>query len=43
MPVSDKAASLDYWRAVELSSPQNVPRAAPNGSAEPVFSAYILA
>jgi len=36
---SEKAAVLDYWRAVELFSPQNVPRAAPNDSTEPVFSA----
>ena len=35
---SNKAAILDYWRAVELFSPQNVPRVAPNDSAEPVFS-----
>ena len=37
--VSHKAAILDYWRAVELFSPQNVPRAAPNDDTEPVFSA----
>jgi hypothetical protein len=37
--LSDKAAVLDYWRAVELFSPQNVPRAAPNDAIEPVFSA----
>lgn len=37
--LSDKAAILDYWRAVELFSPQNVPRAAPNDYTEPVFSA----
>src|SRR5262249_30971024 len=36
---SHKAAILDYWRAVELFSPQNVPRAAPNDDTEPVFSA----
>jgi AAA domain len=39
MPSSDKAAVLDYWRAVELFSPQDVPRAAPNDPTEPVFSA----
>jgi hypothetical protein len=37
--VSDKAAILDYWRAIELFSPQNVPHAAPNDYTEPVFSA----
>ena len=37
--VSHKVAILDYWRAVELFSPQNVPRAAPNDDTEPVFSA----
>ena len=39
MALSDKAAILDYWRAVELFSPQNVPRVAPNDHTEPVFSA----
>ena len=36
---SNKAAILDYWRAVELFSPQNVPRTAPNDPMEPVFLA----
>jgi hypothetical protein len=39
MALSDKAAILDYWRAVELFSPQNVPRVTPNDPTEPVFSA----
>jgi hypothetical protein len=39
MALSDKAAILDYWRAVELFSPQNVPPVAPNDPTEPVFSA----
>lgn len=32
------AAVLDYWRAVELFSPQSVPRPAPNDFSDPVFS-----
>ena len=35
---SEKASVIDYWRAVELFSPQTVPRVAPNDSVEPVFS-----
>jgi hypothetical protein len=34
----DKASVIDYWRAVELFSPQSVPRPAPNDNQEPVFS-----
>src|SRR5438094_5480381 len=34
-----KAAVLDYWRAVELFSPQDIPDVAPNDKKEPVFSA----
>jgi hypothetical protein len=34
-----KAAVVEYWRAVELFSPQNVPRVAPHDFTEPVFSA----
>lgn len=37
-PNSDKAAILDFWRAIELFSPQNVPRAKPNDRTEPVYS-----
>lgn len=35
----DTAAILDYWRAIELFSPQNIPRVAPNEKSEPVFAA----
>jgi hypothetical protein len=39
--VSDtkKAAVIDYWRSIEIFSPQNVPRVAPHDFTEPVFSA----
>ncbi|HXU94578.1 MAG TPA: AAA domain-containing protein [Gallionella sp.] len=33
-----RAAILDYWRAIELFSPQNIPRPAPNDRSEPVYS-----
>jgi hypothetical protein len=39
MASSDKAAILNYWRAVELFSPQSVAHVAPNDNTEPVFSA----
>jgi len=35
---NSKAAILDYWRAIELFSPQKVPRADPNDRTEPVYS-----
>lgn len=34
-----KATVIDYWRSIELFSPQNVPKVAPNDYTEPVFSA----
>lgn len=39
MVASDQAAIINYWRAVELFSPQIVPRAAPNARPNPVFVA----
>jgi len=33
------AAILEYWRAIEIFSPQNIPRVAPNDKSEPVFAA----
>ena len=35
----DTAAILDYWRSIELFSPQNIPVVAPNDRTEPVFAA----
>ena len=35
----DTAAILDYWRAIEIFSPQSIPRVAPNDRTEPVFAA----
>lgn len=43
MTINNKAAILDYWRAIELFSPQNVPRAKPNDRAEPVYSYFVSA
>lgn len=34
----EKAVILDYWRSIELFSPQTVPRAAPYDQKEPIFS-----
>ncbi len=34
-----QALILDYWRAIELFSPQNVPRLAEKDDAEPVYAA----
>ncbi len=39
MEVFDKAPILDYWRAIEIFSPQMVPRAAPHDRNYPVFTA----
>ena len=38
----DTAAILDYWRAVEIFSPQNIPSVAPNEQSDPVFAASSL-
>lgn len=38
-PSNEKAAVLDYWRSIELFSPQSIPKAAPNDQKEPVYSA----
>lgn len=35
---STSAAVLDYWKAVELFSPQSIPRPAPNDPVDPVFT-----
>lgn len=34
---SEKGSIVDYWRAIELFSPQSVPRVAPNDGLEPVY------
>ncbi len=33
-----KTAIINYWRAIELFSPQSIPQAMPNDATEPVFS-----